>query len=257
MENNKTVLCIVAHPDDAEFQCGGTLALLAAKGWQVVIATMTPGQAGSTELGPEEISAVRRKEAANAASVLKGDYHCLECEDIFVLYDRPTIMKTIELIRKVKPAMVFTASPSDYIVDHEVTSKVTQTACLAAGIPNISTPGLPPFSPIPVLYYCDPLQGKDILGEEVLSGMHVNISTTITIKEEMLCCHKSQRDWLLKISGVDEFVNMMKDYARKKGRQVNCEYAEGFRQHLGFSYPADNLLQAELGNLVHLHKKEQ
>jgi len=34
---NKTVLCIVAHPDDAEFQCAGTLALLADKGWKIVI----------------------------------------------------------------------------------------------------------------------------------------------------------------------------------------------------------------------------
>lgn len=50
--NSKTVLCIVAHPDDAEFQCAGTLALLAKKGWKIAMATMTPGQAGSAELGP-------------------------------------------------------------------------------------------------------------------------------------------------------------------------------------------------------------
>jgi len=47
MKNSKSVLCIVAHPDDAVFQCAGTLALLAEKGWKIVIATMTPGQAGS------------------------------------------------------------------------------------------------------------------------------------------------------------------------------------------------------------------
>ena len=46
MEKNKTVLCLLAHPDDAEFQCVGTLALLREKGWRIVIATMTPEQYG-------------------------------------------------------------------------------------------------------------------------------------------------------------------------------------------------------------------
>jgi len=45
---------------------------------------MTPGQAGSAELGPEEISAVRRIEAANSVALLNGSYYCLESEDVFV-----------------------------------------------------------------------------------------------------------------------------------------------------------------------------
>jgi len=64
-EIGKSALCIVAHPDDAEFQCAGTLALLAEKGWKIVIATMTPGQAGSEKIGPEEISRIRHLESAN------------------------------------------------------------------------------------------------------------------------------------------------------------------------------------------------
>ena len=50
-------------------------------GWEVHIATMTPGQAGSATLGPDEIAAVRRKEGADAAAVLEGAYSCLEFED--------------------------------------------------------------------------------------------------------------------------------------------------------------------------------
>lgn len=254
MENNKTILCIVAHPDDAEFQCAGTLALLAEKGWKIVIATMTPGQAGSIKVGAEEISAIRRIEAKNAAALLNGNYHCLESEDIFVMYDRPALLKVIKLIREVRPAIVFTASPSDYIVDHEITSKITQTACLAACIPNIETPGTSPYNIIPYLYYCDPAQGKDIFGQKIKSAIHVDISSTIDIKEKMLCCHKSQREWLLSISKVDEFVIMMKDFSKQKGSEINCAYAEGFRQHLGFSYPSENILQMELGELVHIVK---
>lgn len=257
METNKTALCVIAHPDDAEFVCGGTLALLAEKGWKIVMATMTPGQAGSTVMGPEEISAVRRQEAADSAALIHADYYCLECEDIFIAYDRETLMKAIQLVRKVRPSLVFTASPSDYIVDHEITSKVMQTACIAAGIPNIPIEGMEAFSPVPHLYYCEPTHNKDILGREIFSTIHVDISSVMDLKEKMLKCHKSQRDWLRQISGLDEFVLSMKEFSHKAGQKIGSEYAEGFRQHLGFSYPADNLLLAELGDLVFVRKETE
>ena len=116
MEDNKVVLSIGAHPDDAEFLWAGTLALLRQRGWQVHIATMTPGDAGTVEYSREEISRIRKAEATKGAALLDGTYHCLECNDIFIMYDRPTLLKTIELVRKVRPRIVFTLSPSDYMV---------------------------------------------------------------------------------------------------------------------------------------------
>ena len=252
MQNEKTILCLVAHPDDAEFQCAGTLALLARKGWDIHIATMTPGDAGSMKLNREEISNIRRSEAKCSATILGGTYHCLECDDVFILYDRPTILKTIELFRKVRPYIVFTASPSDYMVDHEVASKLAQTSCLAAGIPNIEISGTTPYNFVPYLYYLDPIQGIDIFGREIKADIMVDISSTIETKEQMLCCHSSQRDWLFEISKVDEYVIMMKTFAKKNGVLINSGYAEGFRQHLGFSYPQSNILKSELGDLVHV-----
>ncbi len=250
---DKTVLCIVAHPDDAEFQCAGTLALLADKGWKIVIATMTPGQAGSAELSSEEISAVRRVESENSAALLNGSYYCMESEDVFITYDKPTLLKVIELIRKVRPTLVFTASPADYMIDHETASKLAMTACLAAGIPNIKIDGTSPYPFIPYLYYCEPAFGLDIYGNEIKSAIHVDISSKIEIKEKMLICHKSQRDWLLKISGVDDYVMSMREFSKNEGKEIQCNYAEGFRQHLGFSYPGDNKLKSELGDLVFEH----
>lgn len=251
MKNNKTVLCLIAHPDDAEFQCAGTMALLAAKGWKVVIATMTPGQAGSDIIGPAEISSIRRAESAASATLLKGDYECLESEDLFITYDKTTLLKAIGLFRKVRPSIVITASPSDYIVDHEVTSKIAQTSCMGAVIPNITLADTNPIAAVPYLYYCDPIQGKDCFGREIESSIHVDISSVIDIKEKMLCCHESQRSWLLKISKVDSYVIMMKEFSKKKGNVIGSTYAEGFRQHLGFSYPTDNILKMELGNMVY------
>ncbi len=250
-KSGKSVLSLGAHPDDAEFFCAGTLALLRKKGWQIHIATMTPGDCGTVQYSREEISRIRRAEAAKAASLLDGSYHCLECGDIFILYDRPSLLKAIELLRRVRPTIVFTTSPSDYMVDHEMASKIAQTACFACGVVNVETAGAEPFEPIPYLYYMDPAEHKDKFGKQVEPSTIVDITSVIDIKEEMLCCHESQRHWLMTHHGMDEYVNMMKTSDRKRGRQINSEYAEGFRQHLGHAYPQDNILKAELGDLVH------
>jgi LmbE family N-acetylglucosaminyl deacetylase len=250
--NNKTVLSLGAHPDDAEFFCAGTLALLRQKGWDVHTATMTPGDCGTVQYSREEISRIRRAEATKAAGILDGTYHCLECDDIFILYDRPTLLKAIELMRKVKPAIVFTTSPSDYMVDHEMASKVAQTACFACGVVNVETPGTEPFEPIPHLYYMDPAEQKDKYGTKIKAGMIIDITDAADTKEKMLCCHESQRHWLMTHHGMDEYVNMMKDSDQKRGTEINSAFAEGFRQHLGHAYPHDNILKAELGDLVHI-----
>ena len=250
--NNKTVLSLGAHPDDAEFFCAGTLALLHQKGWDVHIATMTPGDCGTVQYSREEISRIRRAEATKAASILDGTYHCLECDDIFILYDRPTLLKAIELMRKVKPAIVFTTSPSDYMVDHEMASKLAQTACFACGVVNVETPGVEPFEPIPHLYYMDPAEQKDKYGTKIKAGMIIDITDVMDTKEKMLCCHESQRHWLMTHHGMDEYVNMMKDSDQKRGAEINSAFAEGFRQHLGHAYPHDNILKTELGDLVHI-----
>ena len=252
MTTNKTVLSLGAHPDDAEFFCAGTLALLRQKGWEIHIATMTPGDCGTVQYSREEISRIRRAEATKAASILDGTYHCLECDDIFILYDRPSLLKAIDLLRKVKPAIVFTTSPSDYMVDHEMASKIAQTACFACGVVNVETPGAEPFEPIPYLYYMDPAEEKDKFGTEIKAGTIVDISGVMETKEKMLCCHESQRHWLMTHHGMDEYVNIMKESGEKRGREIKSRFAEGFRQHLGHAYPHDNILKAELADLVHI-----
>ena len=251
-KGRKIALSLGAHPDDAEFFCAGTLALLRKKGWQIHIATMTPGDCGTVQYNREEISRIRRAEAAKAAGLLDGGYHCLECDDIFILYDRPSLLKAIELMRKVRPTIVFTTSPSDYMVDHEMASMIAQTACFACGVVNVETPGAEPFEPIPYLYYMDPPEHKDKLGKEIEASTIIDITSVMAIKEKMLCCHESQRHWLMTHHGMDEYVNIMKNSGQKRGRQINSDYAEGFRQQLGHAYPQDNILKAELGDLVHV-----
>src|SRR3954453_12062376 len=97
------VLAIHAHPDDVEILAGGTLALLAGAGHEITIATFTPGDCGSRELGPEEIAAVRRREAANSAGRIGAQYVCLEFRDLCVFNDDPSRRRVTEILRKARP----------------------------------------------------------------------------------------------------------------------------------------------------------
>jgi LmbE family N-acetylglucosaminyl deacetylase len=248
----KKVLAIVAHPDDAEFLCAGTLALLHNKNWEIHITTMTAGDCGSKELGKKEISEIRMKEAAAAAGLLDADYSCLGFEDVFITYDKPSIIKTVAHIRKIQPHLVITMSPSCYMVDHEITSKLVQTACFAGGLVNIDTPGYSPIDYIPHLYYTDPMEGKDKFGADVKATTLVDISSVIDIKTKMLKCHKSQREWLRQHHGMDEYIISMKRQAEGRGKEIGVPYAEGFRQHLGHAYPQDNLMHHILEDVVEL-----
>lgn len=251
IEQSKTVLAIGAHPDDIEILCAGTLALLHEQDWRIEFATMTPGDCGSTSLPRAEISTIRKGEAAASAKILDGKYHCMECDDIFVTYDRPTLLKVIRLIREVRPGIVMTMSPQDYMVDHEMTSAVVRTACFSAGIKNIETEGTGPFLKIPALYYVDPIEGKDILGDAVKASTIVNISSKMTLKEKMFRCHASQQSWLQAHHEVDDYINSsLKQLSAKRGKEVGVAFGEGFRQHLGHAFPQDNILERELGSLV-------
>ena len=247
---DKIVLSIMAHPDDTEFLSAGTLGLLKEKGWEIHIATMTAGDCGSAELGCEQISRVRRGEAAKSAEILGGQYHCLECDDAFIMYDRGTLLKVTGLLRKVRPAIVFTMSPSDYMVDHEMTSKIVQTACFCVGIPNIDTGELKAFEAVPYLYYADAIAGTDKFGDEIKPRILVDISSVMKKKEQMLCCHDSQRKWLKAYHGIDQYIIAMKEFAEQRGQFADVGYGEGFRQHLGHAYPQDNILKAEFGDLA-------
>lgn len=247
---DNVILSVLAHPDDAEFLCAGTLIRLAQqKGWAVHLATMTPGDCGSAELPPERIAEVRRAEGARAAALLGATYHCVEERDLRVVYSEGPLEKVARLLRTVRPRIVLTHSPADYMLDHEMTSTLTRAAAFAAAVPNFQVHnGMPPvLERIPHLYYCDAVEGKDPLGRVIEPGFRIDISGVIALKAEMLAAHASQRDWLMKHHGMDHYIESMRAWGALRGKEAGVAFAEGFRQHLGHSYPQDNLLGALLG----------
>jgi LmbE family N-acetylglucosaminyl deacetylase len=242
----------MAHPDDCEILAAGTLALLAKRGWEIHVVTMTPGDCGSMEHGPEEIAAIRRKEGAKAAEILGGTYHCLEARDLYVLFDKDNIRAATSLMRRIAPSVVFTHSLVDYMMDHEETAKIARTATFGYGIPNTVPGPILDGSMIPYLYYADPVEGVDVYGDRITPTMYVDISGTMKTKASALKAHASQRQWLLKHHGMDQYVKSMQDWGAKRGKEVGVRYAEGFRQHKGHPYPHECILAAELDDLVYV-----
>jgi len=75
------------------------------------IATLAPGDKGTTEYTRKEISEIRKAEAAKSSAIIGATYHCLEFEDVYILYDRESINRTTAFMRRIRPSIVFTSSP--------------------------------------------------------------------------------------------------------------------------------------------------
>jgi LmbE family N-acetylglucosaminyl deacetylase len=239
------VLSFLAHPDDAEFLCAGTLARLVEAGWELHLVTVTAGDCGTMTESAERITAIRTEEAKRAAAILGATYHCLGERDGRVVFDKPTVQKAIDLCRAIAPSLVFTHARDDYMMDHEITSQLARAASFIYGAPNVSALPLHSASRIPYLYYCDPIEAIDPLGHLIQPTTVVDITAELETKAHMLACHASQRDWLRAHHGADEYIEMMRRHAALRGALLGVWAAEAFVQHRGHAYPADDLL-AEL-----------
>jgi LmbE family N-acetylglucosaminyl deacetylase len=239
---HQTALAFLAHPDDAEFTCAGTLIRLRDAGWSIHIATATAGDCGTTVYDRWQISAIRTGEGRKSAEMIGAQYHCLDEPDGLVVYDKPTVQKTIDLFRRIAPSLVFTHPAKDYMMDHEMVSLLARAASFVYGAPNVSAHPLKPESGVPWLYYCDPVEGIDPLGAPAMPTTVIDISAQMEKKTAMLACHASQREWLRAHHGMDEYVDSMKRHAAMRGKQSGVAAAEAFIQHRGHAYPREDLL---------------
>jgi LmbE family N-acetylglucosaminyl deacetylase len=245
MASPTRVLALHAHPDDVEFQCAGTLALLREAGCIVTMATMTPGDCGSAEHDAEAIAEIRREEAKAAARLIEADCLCLEFRDLAIFNDDESRRRVTEVLRRVRPDIVLTAPPVDYLCDHEATSLLVRDACFGAPLPNFVTrqwEPAPPLDRIPRLYFVDPIEGIDRDGRPVAADFIVDVSRVFAIKRNMLACHASQRNWLLRQHGIDEYLESQAHWGARRGAEIGVAQGEGFRQYVGHPYPKDNLL---------------
>jgi N-acetylglucosamine malate deacetylase 1 len=245
----------MAHPDDIEITCAGTLALLKRAGWGVHMATMTAGDMGSMRLSRAAIARVRRREAARSAQILGAGYECLGFSDLTILCDERSKRRVSGLIRAVRPDLLITHPPVDYMADHEETSRIAREAAFTSTMPNWkAAPGkAPPCDALPVVLYADPIDLTDYFGRRVPARYVVDVTAAIGIKEQMLAAHESQRSWLREQHGEDEYLLWMRRTGAERARDFRkaaVKYAEGFTQHLGHGFPKSDVLTAFLGRRV-------
>ncbi len=249
----KRILHIHAHPDDAEIFSAGTLALLASRGHQITMVTMTPGDCGSNHHAPEEIAAIRRAEAARSAALIGAGYFCAEFRDLAIFEDDASRRRVTAILRQTRPDIVITAPPQDYHCDHEATSRLVRDACFAAPAPNYSTAaygGHGVLSAIPHLYFTDPAEGTDRDLKPSLPHFVVDIGAAMKTKREMLGAHDSQRRWLKEHHGMDNFLETMEEWSARVGAYAGIAYGEGFRQYKMHPYPVTALLEELLAEEV-------
>ena len=244
------ILAIHAHPDDVEFLAGGTLALLARAGHALTVATMTAGDCGSAGLSAPEISAVRMEEANASARLIGADYRWCGFFDLAIFNDDASRRRVTELLRLVGPEIVITGPPVDYMADHENTSALVRDACFGASVPLYRTRAAspaPPLNAIPHLYYMDPFSGFYPDGAEAARDFCVDVQETFAAKQAMLAQHGSQREWLRRQHGVEDYMLQMEASTRAAGERFGFRFGECFRQYKGHAYPQTPLLQELLG----------
>lgn len=219
------VLAIGCHPDDIEIACSGTLAKCVQRGDEVYVCFLCSGNLGHVVIPPDELKAIRYKEAKKAAAlagvkeVIYGGF-----DDLDIYADnKESRDKVVKVIREVDPDFIITHDPNDYMPDHNAVSKLVFDASFTATLPNYEPKTNHPARLVPI-FYMDTLAGVDFVPTEF-----VDITDQIDLKIKMLECHESQLVWMKEHDHID-FADMVRTCSKYRGYQCGATYAEGFKK---------------------------
>ncbi|MSU50901.1 MAG: LmbE family protein [Opitutus sp.] len=238
----RSAIAIAAHPDDIEFVMAGTLLLLREAGYRTHYLNVSTGNGGSLVHGAAALRRIRRREAKNAAALLGAQFHESHADDLEIVYSVPLLREISGVIREVRPTIVLTHSPQDYMEDHTNTCRLAVTAAFSRGIPNFnSRPRRPAWSGDTTIYHAMPHGMCDGLRRRIVPGAFVDTSSVQERKLAALTCHESQHAWLQASQGMNSYLRSMEEMAHQIGRMSRRFHtAEGWRRHshMGFC-PAD------------------
>ena len=224
----ESAMAIVAHPDDIEFSCAGTMARWAKAGARISYILCTSGDVGIDEPGmtrarAAEIREVEARLAAEIAGV--GEIIFLGEPDGLLTATLELRKKLVREIRRFRPEVVVTGDPTvvwagaDYInhPDHRAAALAAVEAVFpAAGQPNL-------FEEIEEQEGFKAHKVRKVYATTWgAADLYVNIEETIDTKIEALRAHKSQlRDW--------DPADMIKQWAAESAKGKEMRYAEGFK----------------------------
>jgi len=221
---DERVLAVVAHPDDADYLCAGTLARAKADGAEIGICVLCKGDRGQPARPIENLAEVRREEMRAAAEVLgaallEGGFGDGQ------LADGPAERKKlIELLRRFRPTLVLAHARDDYHSDHRAASALAEAASwyCASGGHKTESDVMPTQ---PAVWWMDTV---NMSGFE--PGFLVDVGEYVELKRRMLACHKSQlqRGADGDFSPLDE---QMLRQCRARGAQAGVDAAEAFQIH--------------------------
>ena len=93
----------------------------------------------------------------------------------------------------------------------------------------------------------DSVEGLDRDGRPQQPDFFVDVSREFPRKRAMLACHESQKNWLRKQHNIEDFLGIMEQWSRERGRAAGLELAEGFRRYRAHPYPQSPMLENLLG----------
>lgn len=146
------IVCIGAHPDDAEVFAGGTLIRWADAGHRVWAVSMTKGDIGHHEACGDELARRRAAESARAAAIGGYTARCLGFGDGALLPTLEARHAVTRLIRDCAADIVLTHRPWDYHPDHRYTAMTVQDAAYMVCVPHFC-PEAPALRRNPLFVY--------------------------------------------------------------------------------------------------------
>jgi LmbE family N-acetylglucosaminyl deacetylase len=218
------VLAIVAHPDDAELLCAGTLARAARDGATIGICVQCQGDRGQPRMPIPNLADVRRREMQSAAAILGAELLLGELGDGTLMDDAATRVHTVELVRRFAPTLILGHAPEDYHADHRAASALVEACSWMAASRGLVTASEPLSRP-PAVWWMDTVGMHGFLPD-----FYVDVSEFTDLKEQMLACHASQ----LQRGTGDGFVALRDEFRAQyqtRGRQASVPAAEAFRVH--------------------------
>ncbi len=208
--------------------------LLKQAGFEIHYMNVASGSCGSTTMDTNQTRIVRAREGQAAAKILGSTFHSSLCDDLEVVYSVELLRKLAAVIREVKPEIVLTHSPEDYMEDHMNVSRLAVTAAFSRGMSNFATdPPSPAIEGDVTLYHAMPHGLCDGLRRPVEADCYIDTSSVHSTKREALAAHKSQKEWLDASQGMDSYLITMDDLSKQVGKHSGAfELAEGWRRHL-------------------------
>ncbi|MBL8993604.1 MAG: PIG-L family deacetylase, partial [Spirochaetia bacterium] len=162
------VLAAGAHPDDIEIMMAGTLILFKEAGAEIHMLNVLNGSCGTAEYSRKDIIRIRWKEAREAAKMIGATIHPPLFDDLGIFYDAKSQARVAARIREIKPDVVLTQSPEDYMEDHMITVRHIVTGFFCKGMRNLPTnPKRKSYQTDGVLYHALPHGLRDGLGKIV------------------------------------------------------------------------------------------